>query len=119
MPSKAKDVQKNTSPSGPYQRVEILDECQGLRRGVNMGKIEPKIMLSKLKKIDETSVKVLKELWRMNGNVPMRVSYTEIADKLSITRNAVKYSIERMARDGLLIIKDEKLAVNKEVITTV
>jgi DNA-binding Lrp family transcriptional regulator len=74
------------------------------------------ILIDKLKKIDETSAKVLKRLTLELEGGARHVSYTALAAELGLTRNAVKYAIERMTVDGILEIEGDKLALSGAIV---
>ena len=78
--------------------------------------MEKAIRIGKLKKIDETSAKVLRHLSEKIGMSEEYVSYTDIAETLRLSRNAVKYAIERMHKDGRGEIRDRKISLGDAVV---
>ncbi|MBQ8291905.1 MAG: winged helix-turn-helix domain-containing protein [Clostridia bacterium] len=79
--------------------------------------MEKAIKLDKLKKIDETSAKVFKALSEELGDASKHVSYTAIAARLKLSRNAVRYAVDRMIADGLVQCKDGELSVAEVLVT--
>lgn len=79
--------------------------------------MEKAIKLSKLNRIDPTSVKILKELSEILDDREERVSYTYIMNRLNLTWNAVSKSIDRMVRDGIVQRRDGKLSVCGAIVT--
>ncbi len=79
--------------------------------------MEKAVKLTNLKKIDETSVKVLKEVSEQLGDKEGRVSYPLICKRLDLSWNAVSRSIDRMVADGLIERRNGNLSVKNAVVT--
>lgn len=79
--------------------------------------MEKAIRLAKLKKIDATSVRILKAIAEQIGDREERVSYPDLERSLDLSWNAISRSIDRMVEDGLIERKDGKLSLQGTIVT--
>lgn len=79
--------------------------------------MEQLVKLGKLHKLDSTATDVLKILAEELGEDERYISYTEIAKRLSLSRNCVKYAVERMIARGTITCRNGKLSVQGTIVT--
>ncbi len=74
------------------------------------------VRLDKIRRLNETSIEVLKIIIEKIGAGTGRVDYGEIAERLQIGRSSVKYAVDQMLRYGTVQIVDRELCVRDSII---
>lgn len=74
------------------------------------------VRLDKIRRLNETSIEVLKIIIEKIGAGTGRVDYGEIAERLHVGRSSVKYAIDQMIRYGTLQIVNRELCVRDSII---
>lgn len=78
--------------------------------------METAIRIARIHRLDSTSLRVLEKLSEELGDQAGRVSYTKIAQELDLSRNAVKYAVERMIQRGTIEYKNGDLSLKGVIV---